>query len=335
MGKNRLEAFSDGVIAILITIMVLELKVPYDPDFRALLPLWPVFMSYVLSFIYMGIYWNKLQYGSYPQQPAKNLILNPPIPRMMKCSLLVLACGMSPQANAETAPVVRGDWFAPRGSGSFSAVAQNACQGVKTPPADLKTRSPDGKIAIVVRSTKDDSQTFAVDKAGKQFTVPTAGWPCPEIGWSSASDRFFLNYSDGGNVGTFHVAVYHLAKGKLEAISLTQAVNRDFAERYPKCFRPETPNIVGIAWSKDATRMLLAAQVLPHSNCDNMGTFMMYEVAVPNGAIIRRFSQAEAKTSFRKLLGSALQAADDGCFSEPGSCFIPMLHEAEGTQPLR
>jgi hypothetical protein len=63
MGKNRLEAFSDGVIAIIITIMVLELKVPYDPDFRALLPLWPVFMSYVLSFIYVGIYWNKLQYA--------------------------------------------------------------------------------------------------------------------------------------------------------------------------------------------------------------------------------------------------------------------------------
>jgi uncharacterized membrane protein len=66
MGKNRLEAFSDGVVAILITIMVLELKVPHSPDFRALLPLWPVFMSYVLSFIYTGIYWNKLQYGSCP-----------------------------------------------------------------------------------------------------------------------------------------------------------------------------------------------------------------------------------------------------------------------------
>jgi uncharacterized membrane protein len=58
MGKSRLEAFSDGVIAIIITIMVLELKVPHSPDFQALLPLWPVFMSYVLSFIYVGIYWN-------------------------------------------------------------------------------------------------------------------------------------------------------------------------------------------------------------------------------------------------------------------------------------
>ena len=58
MGKGRLEAFSDGVIAVIITIMVLELKVPHGTDLNALLPLLPVFLSYVLSFIYVGIYWN-------------------------------------------------------------------------------------------------------------------------------------------------------------------------------------------------------------------------------------------------------------------------------------
>lgn len=58
MGKTRLEAFSDGVIAIIITIMVLELKVPHAADLAALQPLIPVFLSYMLSFIYIGIYWN-------------------------------------------------------------------------------------------------------------------------------------------------------------------------------------------------------------------------------------------------------------------------------------
>jgi uncharacterized membrane protein len=58
MQKNRLEAFSDGVLAIIITIMVLELKVPHGTDFAALKPLIPVFLSYVLSFFYVGIYWN-------------------------------------------------------------------------------------------------------------------------------------------------------------------------------------------------------------------------------------------------------------------------------------
>lgn len=56
--KNRLEAFSDGVIAIIITIMVLELKVPHGADLATLKPLLPVFLSYILSFIYVGIYWN-------------------------------------------------------------------------------------------------------------------------------------------------------------------------------------------------------------------------------------------------------------------------------------
>jgi uncharacterized membrane protein len=56
VGTKRLEAFSDGVIAIIITIVVLELKVPHSPDFQVLLPLWSIFMSYVLSFIYVGIY---------------------------------------------------------------------------------------------------------------------------------------------------------------------------------------------------------------------------------------------------------------------------------------
>ena len=58
MGKGRLEAFSDGVIAIIITIMVLEMKVPHGDSLEALLPLVPVFLSYVLSFAYVGIYWN-------------------------------------------------------------------------------------------------------------------------------------------------------------------------------------------------------------------------------------------------------------------------------------
>jgi uncharacterized membrane protein len=58
MEKNRLEAFSDGVLAIIITIMVLEIKVPHGDTWEALVPLIPVFLSYVLSFVYVGIYWN-------------------------------------------------------------------------------------------------------------------------------------------------------------------------------------------------------------------------------------------------------------------------------------
>jgi len=58
MSKSRMEAFSDGVLAIIITIMVLELSVPHTAELSALRPIFPVFMSYVLSFVFLGIYWN-------------------------------------------------------------------------------------------------------------------------------------------------------------------------------------------------------------------------------------------------------------------------------------
>ncbi|WP_159586129.1 TMEM175 family protein [Chelativorans xinjiangense] len=58
MTRGRVEAFSDGVLAIVITIMVLEMKVPHGADWAAVLPLWPVFLSYILSFAHIGIYWN-------------------------------------------------------------------------------------------------------------------------------------------------------------------------------------------------------------------------------------------------------------------------------------
>jgi len=58
MGKGRLEAFSDGVVAIIITIMVLEMRAPEGHDLKSLLAMWPVFLNYVISFVYVGIYWS-------------------------------------------------------------------------------------------------------------------------------------------------------------------------------------------------------------------------------------------------------------------------------------
>jgi uncharacterized membrane protein len=75
MGKNRLEAFSDGVIAIIITIMVLELKVPHGESIDTLAPLIPVFLSYVLSFIYVGIYWNNHHHMLHASRKVTGAIL--------------------------------------------------------------------------------------------------------------------------------------------------------------------------------------------------------------------------------------------------------------------
>lgn len=75
MNKDRLEAFSDGVIAILITIMVLELKIPHGADLEALRPVLPVFLTYLLSFIYIAIYWNNHHHMLYATHTVNGKIL--------------------------------------------------------------------------------------------------------------------------------------------------------------------------------------------------------------------------------------------------------------------
>jgi uncharacterized membrane protein len=75
MGTGRLEAFSDGVLAIIITIMVLELRVPHASDLSALRPLLPVLLSYVLSFVYLGIYWNNHHHMLYVTRRVTGAIL--------------------------------------------------------------------------------------------------------------------------------------------------------------------------------------------------------------------------------------------------------------------
>ena len=75
MSKSRLEAFSDGVLAIIITIMVLEMHVPHGEDLAALQPLLPVFLSYVLSFLYVGIYWNNHHHMLHAARSVKGGVL--------------------------------------------------------------------------------------------------------------------------------------------------------------------------------------------------------------------------------------------------------------------
>ncbi len=93
MGKGRLEAFSDGVIAILITIMVLEMKVPHGESLAALTPVLPVFLSYVLSFVYIGIYWNNHHHMLHAVHRVSGAILWANLHLLFWLSLMPFATG--------------------------------------------------------------------------------------------------------------------------------------------------------------------------------------------------------------------------------------------------
>jgi uncharacterized membrane protein len=104
MGTSRLEAFSDGVIAIIITVMVLELKVPHGESIEALLPLLPAFMSYVLSFIYLGIYWNNHHHMVHTSRKVSGPILWANLHLLFWLSLIPFTTGWMGENHFAAAP---------------------------------------------------------------------------------------------------------------------------------------------------------------------------------------------------------------------------------------
>jgi uncharacterized membrane protein len=106
MDKNRLEAFSDGVIAVIITIIVLEMKVPHGPELASLAPLVPVFLTYVLSFVYVGIYWNNHHHMFKVARSVNGAVLWANLHLLFWLSLLPFATGWMGENHFERAPTV-------------------------------------------------------------------------------------------------------------------------------------------------------------------------------------------------------------------------------------
>ncbi|MEA5414215.1 TMEM175 family protein [Synechococcus sp. BA-132 BA5] len=104
MNTTRLEAFSDGVLAIVITIMVLEIKVPHDTEPAALVPLIPVFLSYLLSFVYIGIYWNNHHHMLHTLQRVSGSVLLANLHLLFWLSLVPFATGWMGQNHRAIAP---------------------------------------------------------------------------------------------------------------------------------------------------------------------------------------------------------------------------------------
>ena len=105
MGKGRIEAFSDGVIAIIITIMVLEMKVPHATELSALVPIAPVFLSYVLSFVFVGIYWNNHHHLLHATHKIDGRIMWANLHLLFWLSLFPFSTGWMGENHFEAVPV--------------------------------------------------------------------------------------------------------------------------------------------------------------------------------------------------------------------------------------
>jgi hypothetical protein len=182
--------------------------------------------------------------------------------------------------------------------------------------------SPDGKSAILVKapSNSDSGETHSVSVKSNRHTYKTniGAWVNAEATWSPDSKAFFITYSDGGNVGTYHTKVFYITDAGIRSTEPIPNGRRLFP---PRCFDKEFPNVGAIKWlGKDSSRLLIAVQVPPHSSCASMGTFRAFKITLPEGVVVNQYDQLEAKRLFRDDIGQELQGADDACVRTPKNC---------------
>ena len=141
MSKTRLEAFSDGVIAILITIMILELKIPEETDLHALRPLVPIFLTYILSFVFVGIYWNNHHHMLHATERVNGAVLWANLHLLFWLSLTPFVTGWMGENNFVPLPT------AVYGAVQFcSAIAYTFLQA-----AIIRLEGPHSKLAAAVK----------------------------------------------------------------------------------------------------------------------------------------------------------------------------------------
>ena len=150
-----------------------------------------------------------------------------------------------------------------------------------------------------------------------------------ELLWSEDSKAFAITGSSGGAMGQYHTDVFVVRPNKLIRLPLTHLIEVAFGHPV-KCSWPEAPNVAAIKWLDGSRMLLVAAEILPHSNCDSMGTFRGFVVDVQNQRIVRSFDQLAVKRLYGSDLGQELRDSDDSCIRKPQSCFVSTNHSELG-----
>jgi hypothetical protein len=187
-------------------------------------------------------------------------------------------------------------------------------------------RSPNGRYAIDIDPPQNanSSEPPTVTLAANGTSYSTIGyWVNGEAAWAPDSKAFFITYSDGGNVGQYHVKIFYVTDSDPRVVEPIPDGSTLFQ---PRCFGPEPPNVGAIKWMGGGSKsLLIAVEVPPHSSCASMGTFEAFEIELPSGKVISKYDQLTAKKLFKSDLGEELLGADDSCIRKSQSCVPPRI----------
>jgi uncharacterized membrane protein len=179
---GRLEAFSDGVLAIIITIMVLEMKVPHGADFAALRPLTPVFLSYVLSFVYLGIYWNNHHHMMHALHRVSGPLLWANLHLLFWLSLVPFVTGWMGENHFAPAPVALYGFVLLMAAVAYTIMVRAALR-IEGPDSTLARaigRDQKGNISLALYVIGIAASFFQVWIAGTAFIVVALIWLIPD-----------------------------------------------------------------------------------------------------------------------------------------------------------
>jgi|GEM_PF-896145 len=220
--------------------------------------------------------------------------------------------------------------LAAQSSGNFSAHAVGLWTHVLGERGTATVRSPDSSSSVVarwIRTKSDDDGELGLWSSGAIGTlfVNIGHGVGAELLWAPDSKAFFVSTSDEGANGAYRLLVVDKFGGRLAVQDITPLVYRTFGHPV-RCGWSESPNVVGVAWIGQTHHVLVAAEIIRHSNCDSFGTFRAYEVDPKRMVVARSYGQLEAKRDFGSDLGGELASAPDECIRRPASCYVASNH---------
>lgn len=208
--------------------------------------------------------------------------------------------------------------------GVFAAKAVDVWDHYSKPVTVL---APDGSTAAIadyVLGPKDKRLVLRFRGAGEKASFDLGRGIGAELLWSPDSKTLAVTTSDVGRNGVFNTYLFRLDHGSIQKIDVSPLVRKEF-DHPVACAYPEPPNVAAVSWSS-SDHLLIAAQILDHSICDSFGTFVLYEIDIPQKAIVRRYNQIEAKRLYSSSLGVFLQHSRDDCVTNPKKCEVPSNH---------